>query len=147
MSEKFQTDPDPPSELFANAVCNAGTPAATCELCGREHYDALGQNMDEGELESYEAKHKDNPEKYVPNDGGVSIGHINGVQVVWGCPCNKLARYEKFIWSHRYLIAKYLRDRIQEQIAKVELDIEQCALPQEILPEEMPKPKRKFQFP
>lgn len=100
--------------------------------------------MDEGELESYETKQKTDPEKYIPNDGSISIGHIGGYQVVWGCPCNKLSRYENFIWHNRWLIARYLRERINEKIEDVELDIQMCALPESLLPEPIQKPKRRF---
>lgn len=110
-------------------VCTGGTPAATCELCGREHFDANGEFMEEGELDDLLAKQKSKPEKYISHNGGIGFGHIDGKQVVWDCPCNRASRFEKFIWGHRQIIASYLKARAQkatehaQQLAEMTKDL------------------------
>lgn len=105
-----------PSELFMGLICNGGTPAATCQLCGREHFDLNGEFMEEGELDSYLKKQEAKPEKYIGHDGGICIGEIDNQQVVWDCPCNRCRRFEDFIWGHRHIIASYLRQRAELQM-------------------------------
>lgn len=103
---------EPPSELFADTVCDGGTLNATCGLCGREHYATNAPNhYDAGEIEALEEKHKLQPNKYIPHRDSdyVGIGWIAGHQVVWGCECNKLRDYENFILAHRRLIVTYLK--------------------------------------
>lgn len=103
------------SELFCGLVFDGGTPAATCELCDREHYNLNGEYMDEGELKSFERKYKRDPQKYVPHDGQVHIGEIGGKQVVYGCECGRLKNYEDFIWSHRRMITSYIQKRAESE--------------------------------
>lgn len=116
MSEhrKHKTDLlDPPSEDFENLVCDGGTSDATCELCGREHFATENPGWEPGELEACERKLKEEPERWVRWDGddSVRIGTIDGQQVVIGCPCNGLRRFEDFIWRHSSIIGRYLSKR------------------------------------
>ena len=92
-----------------DSICHAGSPVIECEFCGRIHY-APNSDLDfeEGELEELEKKHEQDPRKYIRNpDDAVSWGYLDGKQIVCGCPCNSVLKYEKFIWNHRYVIAKY----------------------------------------
>lgn len=107
-----------PSELFVRAIIGGGSPAADCEFCGRTHFDINGQFMEKGELDSYRAKAQEKPDQYIPCDGGVSHGCIDGRSFVWGCPCNAATRYERFIWNHRWLIASYLSARAKEEMER-----------------------------
>lgn len=103
----------PPSNTFLDAVCDGGTPAADCELCGRTHFAAgLQSDADRSELKALRQKAAESPEKYIESsDDSIGIGHIDGKRVVWNCPCNKLTKYERFIWSHRVMILAYLKAR------------------------------------
>jgi len=147
--QETQAKDAPPSEMFADAVCDGGTPVADCELCGRTHYVSSGYCMEQGELADLEWKHQQEPEKYIPSDcDSISIGHIDGRQVVYGCPCNKLSRYEKFIWRHRFLIAKYLKRRSEEMMAEAESEVENArTIPEGLLLDPLkPNHKRKFEL-
>jgi hypothetical protein len=100
---------DPPSEEFADVLCDGGTPAAECEFCGVTHYVGSGHYMDEGELECLQQAAKAEPEKYQENNtsDAISFGYIDGRRFVWGCPCNSVRKYEDWINNHRTLILRY----------------------------------------
>lgn len=104
---------DPPSELFADIVCDGGTPVADCELCGRTHFATAdrGVSWEPGEVERLRAKAAENPDKYIeyPSDDCIGFGHIDGKQVVFMCPCNRLSRYERFIICHQRMIVRFLK--------------------------------------
>lgn len=148
------SDPKPalpaPSELFLSAIRSAGSIVIDCELCGRTHFGDGRGDYEEGEYERLLAKAKTEPDKYIQHhdDDMVSYGYLQGKQAVLDCPCHELTRYEKFIWAHRWLIASYFRARLKENIQKLELDLEQCRLPKELLTDDdpMPKRERKFRF-
>jgi hypothetical protein len=104
-----------PSEAFERAVDNSGAIVATCELCDRTHFVSQG-DFEDGELEELREKARLAPDKYI-EDGRydmLDIGYLDGKQVVLGCPCAKVANYEAWIWSHRYIISKYLKLRADE---------------------------------
>lgn len=120
MTEK---KPEPPSEMFENAVRSAGSLVIDCELCGRTHFATLETGpFDEGELEDLRAKAKKDPDRYVEDPGydSVAWGMVDGKQAVIGCPCNGLRRYEDFIWGNRSVIAAYLRNRSEERLKSAE---------------------------
>ena len=115
---------EPPSDMFMEAVTDAGSISINCELCGRTHFATCDDNVDfdEGELESLRAKAAENPDKYM-EDATVSMiswGYIDNQQVVHGCPCNIARRYEDWIWQHRCLITSYMKNRIRSQKREAE---------------------------
>lgn len=67
-------------------------------------------------LKTYAPVRRRNREKYIEHNDYDTIdwGYIAGKQIVYGCPCNSARRYEQWIWSHRYIIAKYLRLMAEE---------------------------------
>jgi hypothetical protein len=110
---------EPASDTFMEAVCNRGALCQIlCEFCKRTHF--MGElshgDYEEGELEDLRVKARKKPDKYIEHNDydSISWGYINGKQIVWGCPCNSARQYEQWIWSHRYVISKYLRLRAQE---------------------------------
>lgn len=116
-----------PSEMMEDAFRDGvGTSDATCELCGRHVFGGDGTlGYEDGELESLRKKAEKEPDKYheVSCDG-VSLGTIDGKQIVLGCPCNLLRRYEDWIWNHRCKIVKYIKARTLARLnnAKEEAD-------------------------
>lgn len=113
---------DPVSEAFESAVCASGTIVATCELCDRTYFVSDG-DFDHGELEDLRKKAVAKPKKYIEESryDMIDVGWIDGKQVVLGCDCAKIVRYEKWIWNHRYLIAKYLKLRAGEMTQDAKL--------------------------
>lgn len=90
-----------------------GTPVATCN-CGRIHYVANGENMDDGELADLERKRgEDKKGIYVRRSEGDSVGiiEVGGVVHVWGCECGSLDKIENFLWSNRDWIIRYYKAR------------------------------------
>jgi hypothetical protein len=99
--------------LFMDLVCCGGTPSADCQFCGRLHF-ATGPGSCEAtdEIERLRALAKESPDRYCESDDdAIAIGVLDGMQVVWNCPCDTLLRYEQFIWDNRVLIAKYIKAR------------------------------------
>lgn len=113
-----------PSEEFMSAVCNSGTAVCTCEFCGRIHFTPYSDlSYNDKEMEDLKKQSEENPDKYVLScDDAISWGWMEGKQIVWGCPCNAGKKYEDFIWKHRFVIADYLKYRIDS--ARKQLEIE-----------------------
>jgi hypothetical protein len=120
-----------PSDVFINSVRHSGSLVINCELCGRVHFGDGSGDYDPGELEDLQIKATAEPEKYIQHfdDDMVSWGMMDGKQAVIGCPCNKLTLYERFIWNHRNVIAKYLRDRVRQMIEDARHEVINLKLP------------------
>ena len=101
---------------FERILTWGGTPQARCG-CGRVHYTSGGAFMEEGELAGLEAKRKEKPDRYIPTtDDSVSITDAFGVTYVWGCPCEWAEHMERKLWSARFDIITYYRERTQREI-------------------------------
>jgi hypothetical protein len=117
------------SEEFEDAFRGGiGTTNANCEVCG-VHVFASGDNSmswEPGELEALQKKAAANPDKYqeLAMSDGVSLGQINGLQFVIDHGCEKLYRYEQFIWGDRRQIAEYIKKRTATRKADQERDEE-----------------------
>lgn len=115
---KNTTGNEEASDSFMRAVCGHGALCSIlCEHCGRVHFVGDGHgDYEDGELEDLRASAQKEPGKYIEHNDYDTIdwGFIAGKQIVYGCPCNSARRYEQWIWSHRYIIAKYLRLMAEE---------------------------------
>lgn len=115
---KNTTGEERASDVFMRAVCHGGALCSICcEHCGRVHFVGDGHgDYEDGELEDLRANALKNPGKYIEHNDYDSIdwGYINGKQIVYGCPCNSARQYERWIWSHRYVISKYLKLMAEE---------------------------------
>lgn len=103
------------SEDFERALSDTSTICGTCEFCGRTYFVSYG-DYDHGELENLREKAKKEPKKYIEECryDQIDIGYIDGKQAVMGCDCKKLAVYERWIWNHRWTIARYFELRAKE---------------------------------
>jgi len=74
--------------------------------------------MDAGELDGLNAKHKAEPDRYIPDGENSSVGitSINGVTHIFKCPCGSLDRIETFMWNHRRQFIGYYRARTQREL-------------------------------
>ena len=124
-SRTYRTDPDKPSEMFINAMqgFGVGSDEIECGWCGRYHmapdndYDER-DDMDRQQYKEYcEEQKKNNPDGVVLHYDcdSISAQEFNGIMFVWGCPCNGLTRYERFIWAERDTIRNYLKVRIEQE--------------------------------
>lgn len=113
-----------PSDLFEDVFLGSGggTPVSMC-WCGRVAYSD-SPYYDPGEREGLEQRAAESPEQYVffGDCDSISIVEIFGMTFVRGCPCNALARLERFIWTYRKSIARYLKRRA-EAVAKEAQDV------------------------
>jgi hypothetical protein len=101
----------PPSQEFMDAICCCGVSVQTCDFCGRTHFG--GVDLSETEREAFRTEAVENPGMYIDHgEDGVGCGELDGKMVVYDCPCNKVVKYERFVWTHRYVILKYLRSRL-----------------------------------
>lgn len=130
MTKEYKTDTDKPSEMFEDSLgMGFGFYDAECGWCGRRHYcpdtDSDPPDYEHGDYEGnrkqwhdycVSEKEKD-PDGVILywNDDAVLSREMHGIKFVIGCPCNGLARYEKFIWSERDAIRKYLGKRIDQE--------------------------------
>ena len=132
MTKKYRTDPDPPSDMFVDSIdFGSGSPDMTCGWCDRQHfcpdndYDPPDYEHLHGDTEACRAefkkyceeKHKNNPDGVILHYDcdSVSGKMLNGINFVVGCPCNGLARFEKFIWEERGTIREYLKRRVDQE--------------------------------
>ena len=115
----------PPSELFEETLHSAGHLVADCTLCDRVHFATLSEGIyDEGELERIREQQKKEPDRYIEDASNdtIAVGFLDGNEVVIGCPCHRLGKYEAFIWTNRRFIAEYLKKRIELQKAQADQD-------------------------
>ncbi|MCK4647648.1 hypothetical protein KAT24_01820 [Candidatus Pacearchaeota archaeon] len=102
----------PPSDEFKSAVLDTSSLVVDCQFCGRTHFtDEFPNELGESELKQLMKQHKKDPDKYVLHEDCVKWGMMDGKQAVVDCQCNYLAKYECFIWHHRYVISEYLLER------------------------------------
>ncbi len=118
----------PATHTFWDAVCRAGTITVECGFCGRTHFVSNG-DYDDGELERLREQAEAAPDKFIEHTecDYISCGQLDGVTAVHGCPCDKAARYERFIWEHRSLIVDYLKRRAAELARGANRDLEAVA--------------------
>ena len=109
------------SKHFLDAFRSSGIGSPQLECgCGRINYGVDSDCFDEGELEHLEAERQKNPKGYEAHDGnGVSGGEILGRFAVDGCPCNYAAYAERLLWANRNEIARFLRDRLNEEVTEL----------------------------
>ncbi len=115
------------SEEFWRSFISAGSLVIDCEYCGKTYFATWKENIyEEGELEELRAKAEENPEKYHEwsDADTISWGILNGKQVVYECCNDEVAKYEQFIWNHRYSIASYLKVRTDKMVEKAKMEKE-----------------------
>jgi len=109
-----------PRKEFITAVCKTGTASATCDFCGCFHFNSEYENWLYEDMEEEVAEHQWNnllidsekdPEHFIYHgDYSISCGELDGLLFVEGCPCNHGWYYQRFIWSHRYMIVDFLSE-------------------------------------
>ena len=121
----YRKDDDKPSDIFVNALSGfgCGSPDLECGWCGRLHLcpesESYKQDEDGGSgwKEECEKQYKGDPDGVILHYDWdcVSGQELNGIMFVIDCPCNGLARYEKFIWAEKDTIRNYLKVRIEHE--------------------------------
>ena len=130
-NQTYRTDSEKPSDMFVNAMSGhgIGSPDLTCGWCDRLHLcpDAsCYRDEEDGSWREYcNEEKKNNPEGVILHYDcdGISAQEFNGIMFVWGCPCNGLTRYEKFIWNERDTIRNYLKVRIEQEAEWAEQEL------------------------
>lgn len=117
--------PQPPSDLFVKLICSGGAGAQVCEFCGREYLCSTDTAYwDQETLKDWRAKAEKEPDRYIEDQqySSIEYGELDGRLFVLGCDCNSARRYEDFIWGHRELISKYLKERTTSRLADATRD-------------------------
>lgn len=87
-----------------------GGPSITCR-CGRTHVAIDSGDLSEEERAEYTTRSKAKPKSYVFEGGveSVTATLIDGGEIVDGCECGLMARYERFVSTERKAILAYFR--------------------------------------
>ena len=103
------------SEIFMDAFSDGGGSIVLTCVCGRTHFDIYNtHDYDEGEFAELQKKQTKEPDKYISSDGSVSYYNVDGLNIVYGCPCATAVKYEKFIRDYRWQIVKFLKALSEE---------------------------------
>ena len=108
-------------EFWDSLPGRGGTIVCECGGCGRTHFaDTERADFDEGELESLQKKAQENPGRVIGycDVDMVSTADLDGITIVWECPCNRAGRYERFLWENRGWILEYLKKRISREVSE-----------------------------
>lgn len=98
------------SDAFVNSLTGGGATCVTCSYCDREHIAIDSSNIFDGFITSICETVSDvmenaqkTPDDYVivREVDFVHFVELDGMTFPDDCPCNGLARYEKFIWDNR----------------------------------------------
>lgn len=96
-----------------------GGPSITCR-CGRTHVAIDSGDLTEEERAEYTTRSQAKPKSYVFENGveSVTATLIDGGEIVDGCECGLMARYERFVSTERKAILAYFRavaDKAEKQ--------------------------------
>lgn len=114
------------SEEFYDAIIDGGCLVQTCDVCGKTHYCTEDTSIyEKGELDEIVSKATEQPDRYVEHAdcSSVHCGQFNGITVVYQCCEEWLQKYEELIWSHRFLIKKYLSGRAKKEVEEATLQL------------------------
>lgn len=101
---------EPSKEWMDQFGIGVGGPSITCR-CGRTHVAIMSCDLTEEERSEYIARHEAKPKSYVLEEGvdSVTATLIDGGEIVNGCECGMMARYERFVSTERKAILAYFR--------------------------------------
>lgn len=115
-----------PSEEFLTAF-REGTSGVVvrCDFCGRTYFaTGDGGDFEKGELEDLRAKAEKEPDKYIEVDYFTERVLVDRMYYAMGCKCNKVRRYEDWIWSNRRSILAYIKARMEKRLKAAVEDME-----------------------
>jgi hypothetical protein len=122
---KFPTRTKEASNEFLGVLRGGGAPMVECH-CGRIHVAPDSRYLTDDEQAGYKESIAKYPDQYVEHrmmDGVDYKCLYDLMPYVIDCPCNSYAPYEKFIWTERATIRKYLamvKMRLQMELDSVE---------------------------
>ncbi len=113
-----------PSEDFLDAFSGGSAGMIVdCDFCGRVYFSTNDNgDYEEGELEDLRAKAEKDPDGYIEVDYFTSRVEVDGKTYAYGCKCNKVRRYEDWIWHNREAIVKFLKAKTEKRFKAAELD-------------------------
>lgn len=107
MAEKSEA-----SHEFWDSFIGSGSVTAECG-CGRTHFITClnsGFTWDEDDLAEYRKLEAENPGKYIPcPDDSVGSIRLNGLLIVYGCPCGMAAKYERVLLNEQSSILTFYK--------------------------------------
>lgn len=100
-----------------------GGPTIHCR-CGRTHVAIDSDNLTDEERAEYVERKQAKPTAYVIESGvdSVTATLIDGGEIVDGCECGLMARYEHFVATERKAILAYFRavaEKAEKQAAEL----------------------------
>ena len=98
------------SNRFFDAFTNGiGSCVGEC-ACGKTHFDSENDwSWEDGELETLKALAKKKPSKYQEHDCSIGFVSLMGNEIVSGCTCDSVRKYEDFLLKETCAIATYIR--------------------------------------
>ena len=106
------------SKEFSRAFVRSGSIRILCEACGRTHFHGSDNNdWEEREHEHLLESHGHDQERFIVHSGGIPWGHIQGKQVVCGCPCGYDVFIERKYWDDRFWLLGFFKKRAEREKA------------------------------
>ena len=113
------------SNEFLAVLNMSGCLVSDC-ICGRTHFATNSEGLfDDGELERLRKMAIKHPDLYVeyPDCDSVHVASVLGIVYAVDCPCEKLAKVERYLWAVKDTVLQYYRLRIdKEKAEKVETE-------------------------
>jgi len=122
---KYTTRTTEASNEFLGVLRGGGAPMVEC-TCGRIHVAPDSRYLTDEERVSYLDSIIKYPDQYVEHSSVDGVDYkclYDLMPYVIDCPCNAYAPYEKFIWTERSTIRKYLamvKMRLQMELDTVD---------------------------
>lgn len=109
--------PEPSKEFLDAFKEGSSGMIVECDFCGRVYFATQdGGDYEDGELENLRENAKKEPDKYIEVDCFTTRILIDGHYYALGCKCNKVRRYEDWIWANRRSIVAYLKARTEKRL-------------------------------
>lgn len=114
---------------FADAFLFHRTRCSAMCSCGQTHFvSAMGHgDYEPGELEEFQRKAKESPDKYYEHCDfdSIDVCEIDGKDIIPDCPCGGIEKYCDWIEENANALATYLQAFLQQRMDDAEESIKQ----------------------
>jgi len=125
VATKIAPFPEPSDEFMEAFSGGSAGMVVECDFCGRVYFATQDHgDFEKGELEHYREMAEKEPNKYIEVAYFTSRIEVDGKCYAHGCECNKIRRYEDWIWHNRRQIVTYLKAVADEKYQRAKQDHE-----------------------